>query len=56
MAGLAADVGSGFKIDVGYRYTHLGDARTRLDGVQAGIRTKDIEAHEFRVGARYMIE
>jgi opacity protein-like surface antigen len=56
MAGLSADVGSGFKIDVGYRYTHLGDARTRLDGVQAGIRTKDIDSHEFRVGARYMIE
>jgi opacity protein-like surface antigen len=44
------------KVDLGYRYMHLGDARTRLEGVQAGIRTKDINAHEFRVGARYMIE
>jgi opacity protein-like surface antigen len=56
MAGAAVDLGSGVKVDLGYRYMHLGDARTRLEGVQAGIRTKDINAHEFRVGARYMIE
>jgi opacity protein-like surface antigen len=56
MAGVAADLGSGFKIDLGYRYTRLGDAHTRLDGLQAGIRTKDMDAHEFRIGARYMIE
>jgi opacity protein-like surface antigen len=56
MAGAAIDLGSGVKVDLGYRYMHLGDARTRLDGAQAGIRTKDIDAHEFRVGARYMIE
>jgi len=56
MAGVAADLGSGFKVDIGYRYMHLGDAHSRLDGIQAGIRTKDVNAHEFRIGTRYMIE
>lgn len=56
MAGVAADLGSGFKVDIGYRYMHLGDAHSRLDGIQAGIRTKDVNSHEFRIGARYMIE
>jgi opacity protein-like surface antigen len=56
MAGLSADLGSGFKVDVGYRYMHMGDAHTRPDDLQSGIRTKDVNAHEFRIGARYMIE
>lgn len=56
MAGVAVDVGSGFKIDLGYRYTHLGDARTRIDGPGAGIRTDDLKTHEIRLGARYTID
>jgi opacity protein-like surface antigen len=56
MAGLSADLGSGFKVDLGYRYMHMGDAHTRPEDLQAGIRTKDVNAHEFRIGARYMIE
>jgi opacity protein-like surface antigen len=49
-------LGSGLKVDLGYRYMRIGDARTGLEPLQAGIRTKTIDAHEFRVGARYMIE
>lgn len=56
MAGIAADLGSGFKVDLGYRYTHMGDAHTRSDDLRAGIRAKDVDAHEFRIGARYMID
>src|SRR4051794_5769128 len=51
MAGLSADLGSGFKVDVGYRYMHMGDAHTRPDDLQSGIRAKDVNAHEFRIGA-----
>ena len=56
MAGTAVNLGSGFQLDLGYRYIHLGDARTRIDGPGDGIRTDEIKAHEFRLGARYMID
>jgi len=55
MAGAAVDVGSGFKVDLGYRYIHLGDVQTRWDAA-AGIRTDALRAHEVRIGARYMID
>jgi opacity protein-like surface antigen len=50
MAGAAVDVGWGFKLDVGYRYNNLGDART------PGIKTDALKSHEVRFGARYMID
>jgi opacity protein-like surface antigen len=56
MGGVAVDVGSGFKVDLGYRFVHLGDARTRTDDFAYGIRTSRLHAHEFRIGARYMID
>jgi opacity protein-like surface antigen len=56
MAGVSVDAGAGFKLDVGYRFTHLGEARTRLDGTAAGIRLDELQAHELRVGARYTID
>lgn len=55
MGGLSADVGSGFAVDLGYRYIHLGDVRTRWDAA-AGVKTDALQAHEFRVGARYTID
>lgn len=55
MGGVSARLGSGFAVDLGYRYIHLGDVRTRWDAA-AGIRTDGIQAHEVRVGARYMID
>lgn len=56
MAGVAVDIGQGFKLDLGYRYTRLGDVRTRIDGPGPGIKTDDISAHEIRLGARYVID
>jgi opacity protein-like surface antigen len=54
IGGVAFDLGANFKIDLGYRYTQLGNARTRIEGPEALIRAKDLGAHEFRIGARYV--
>ena len=56
MAGVAIDTGVGFLVDLGYRYIRLGDVRTRIDAPGPGIKTDEIDAHEIRVGARYMID
>jgi opacity protein-like surface antigen len=56
MAGAAMNLGSGFQLDLGYRYMNLGDARTKIDGPGDGIRTDTLTAHEVRLGARYMID
>jgi opacity protein-like surface antigen len=55
MAGVAVDIGYGFKLDAGYRYAHLGDVKT---GYEFGIGTKlkALDAHEARIGVRYMID
>jgi opacity protein-like surface antigen len=56
MGGVAVDVGGGFKIDAGYRYVNLGEAEMRYPGASASTRGKAIEAHEVRLGLRYMID
>lgn len=56
MAGAALDVGYGFSLDLGYRYVNLGEARTGFDLFGNKTRIKEIDAHEFRLGMRYMIE
>jgi opacity protein-like surface antigen len=56
MGGVGMNFGSGVVLDVGYRYTNLGDARTRIEGPGPGIKTKTIDSHEVRVGARYVID
>lgn len=56
MGGVAIDVAGNVKLDLGYRYTRLGDARTRFDGGEPAIRAKDVAAHEFRIGARVMLD
>jgi opacity protein-like surface antigen len=56
MGGMAFDLGANFKIDLGYRYTHLGSARTHMVGAESPIRVKDIDAHEVRIGARYVFD
>jgi opacity protein-like surface antigen len=56
MAGAAIDVGSGFKIDLGYRYLNFGDARTGLDAFGVGTKLKNLDSQEVRIGARYMID
>jgi opacity protein-like surface antigen len=56
MGGVAVDVGGGFKVDAGYRYVNLGEVKTHATGAGAPARTDDIEAHEVRLGFRYMID
>jgi opacity protein-like surface antigen len=56
MAGVAVDVGYGFKLDLGYRYVNLGEAKTKLDAYGFGTKLKPIEAQEVRLGVRYMID
>jgi opacity protein-like surface antigen len=55
MGGVAVDLGVGFQVDVGYRYANLGEASLR-DSDATTTRSKDIEAHEVRLGLRYMID
>ena len=56
MGGVAVDVGGGFQIDAGYRYVNLGEARSKPDATGAVTRAKEIDAHEVRLGFRYMID
>jgi opacity protein-like surface antigen len=56
MAGVGIDLGSGMALDFGYRFTHLGEARTRIYGPGPGEKTDELRSHEFRFGARYLID
>jgi opacity protein-like surface antigen len=56
MAGAAIDIGSGFKLDLGYRYLRIGDTKTELDTGGFGFKVKPLDAHEARIGVRYMID
>ncbi|MGO4704964.1 outer membrane protein [Microvirga sp. 2MCAF38] len=56
MAGIAFDMTSNLKLDLGYRYTRLGDARSRVGSNASAIRASDIDGHEFRIGARYLFD
>ena len=56
MAGADIDLKSGWKLDVGYRYLDMGEAK--FDDRKKGVPAKDfvlddLEAHEIRVGLRY---
>jgi opacity protein-like surface antigen len=53
MAGIAFDITSNVTIDLGYRYTHLGNARTGFEGTDIPVRVQAIAGHELRIGARY---
>ena len=56
MAGVAVDLGYGFKLDVGYRFVHVGDARTGVDTFGVGSKAKALDAQEVRLGVRYVID
>jgi opacity protein-like surface antigen len=55
MAGLSYQICPGLFIDAGYRYVNLGNilVQNRTTGVQSA---KTIDAHEARIGLRYMID
>lgn len=56
MGGVSYDMSKNSKLDLGYRYLNLGDARTKVDGTGVAVKYKDLQAHEVRVGFRYMID
>ncbi|GLK79886.1 outer membrane protein [Methylopila turkensis] len=58
MAGIGYNVSENLVVDAGYRYLNLGDGKTKkFGGVNdKPVKFKDLEAHEFRVGVRYMID
>ncbi len=59
MAGTAIELGGGLSIDVGYRYINYGESASGYDSVslpaKLKITTKDIDAHEVRVGLRWAL-
>lgn len=46
----------GFSVDANYRYLNLGKGETGFDAYAQNTRLKDLQAHEVRVGFRYMID
>ncbi len=55
MLGITKSVGTALKIDAGYRYLYMGEARTgEIDpAVGDPLTFKDLDAHELRIGVRY---
>lgn len=51
--GVAFDLTDHLKLDLAYRYTHLGWARSEPDGFEPPLRARSIGTHELRLGARY---
>jgi len=54
-AGLSYDMTSNLLLDMNYRYASLGDAHAS-DQAGRQIDVDSIDAHEFRVGVRYLID
>ncbi len=59
MAGFTKNMSNSLKLDVGYRYVNLGEARSGVidDGLAntGFFQYQKIQAHEFRVGLRKML-
>ncbi|WP_194164621.1 outer membrane protein [Microvirga thermotolerans] len=54
--GVAIDLADRLKLDLAYRYTHLGGARTDLEGAQPPLRARSIGTQELRLGLRYAFQ
>ncbi len=54
MGGVAFDLSANFKLDLGYRYSHLDGGGFEVGNMP--IRPRRIGAHEFRIGARYLLD
>ncbi|MCJ2010277.1 porin family protein [Methylobacterium sp. E-041] len=60
-AGLAYNVTDAFKVELAYRYLNLGHASTGASfstccgEAGAGVKIKDIEAHDVKIGVRYLL-
>ncbi len=56
MAGAAIDIAPSTKLDFGYRYLNVSDARFATDNLGIAPRLKTLSAHQFRLGLRYMFD
>ena len=60
MAGVGYEVTDNLTLDVGYRYLNLGDGKTKKTGGgfngDVPVKIKHLQAHEMRVGVRYMLD
>ena len=56
MAGAAIDIAPSTKLDFGYRYLDISDARFATDNFGIAPRLKNLAAHQFRVGLRYLFD
>jgi opacity protein-like surface antigen len=57
MAGVGYNVTDNLIIDAGYRYLNLGDGQAKVVSGSGGkVKFDDLQAHEFRVGFRYMLD
>lgn len=59
MAGVGYNVTDNLVIDANYRFLDLGEARTKsikAAGSAGKVKVEDIQAHEFRVGFRYLLD
>jgi opacity protein-like surface antigen len=56
MAGAAIDVAPSVKLDFGYRYLDISDARFATDNLGIAPRLKSLASHQFRLGLRYMFD
>jgi opacity protein-like surface antigen len=59
-AGLGYDVTPNFKVELAYRFMHLGDMRTGALNCFCGatyspLRVKGLEAHEIKLGMRWLL-
>jgi opacity protein-like surface antigen len=55
-AGAALDVAPSVKLDFGYRYLNIADARMATDNLGVAPKLKSLGSHQFRIGVRYMFD
>jgi opacity protein-like surface antigen len=58
MAGVSADVSQNLKLEAAYRYLNLGKYQTGTfgcGGCNYTLQGRDLDAHEFKVGLRWML-
>ncbi|MFI5013988.1 MAG: outer membrane protein [Hyphomicrobiales bacterium] len=55
-AGAAINVAPSVKLDFGYRYLSIADARMASDNLGVAPKLRSLGAHQFRIGVRYMFD
>lgn len=55
-AGAALDIAPSVKLDFGYRYLNVADARMATDRFGVAPQLKSLGSHQFRIGVRYLFD